>query len=76
VLRIFPEKRGDADVAVETVALAREDPDFFKPFARCLTPAGALQVDSRSRTLVIRDVRERAAWLRRFAEEIDRDTGR
>jgi hypothetical protein len=36
-----------------------------RTFARCLTPAGAL-----------RDVRERATWLRRFAEEIDRDTGR
>jgi type II secretory pathway component GspD/PulD (secretin) len=75
ILRVFPEAEGQAEVTVETVALAREDPEFFRPFTRCLTPAGALQIDSRSRTLIIRDVSGRAAWLRQLAEEIDRETG-
>jgi hypothetical protein len=72
MLRIFKQATGASEIAVETVALKQENPDFFKPFARWLTPAGGLHIEAQSRTLIIRDVRERATWFRQFAEEIDR----
>ncbi len=72
LLRIFKESKGASEISVETVALKLENPEFFKPFARWLTPAGALHIETQSRTLIIRDVRERATWFRQFAEEIDR----
>jgi len=64
----------DSEVVVETVALRHEDPEFFRPFARYLGPSGTLDVESRSKTLIIRDVRKRAVWLREQAEAIDRLT--
>ena len=73
LLRISRESKGGSEIAVETVTLRQEDPEFFKPFARCLTPAGALHIETQSRTLIIRDVRERATWFRQFAEDIDRE---
>jgi len=72
LLRIERESPKDSEVSVETVALSHESPEFFRPFARCLTRSGTLHVDTDSRTLVIRDLRKRAVWLKEQAEAIDR----
>ena len=69
-LREVPWKESGV-VVVETATLRNEDPEFFRPLSKCLTPAGSLHIEKRSRTLIIRDVRERAVWFREQVKAID-----
>lgn len=59
------------ELRVETLHLENEDPSFFAPFKRCLTPDGQLVIEPGSKTLILRDEESRVVWLRKLVERID-----
>lgn len=67
---VSPDQRGTEPV-VESLSLRNEDPEFFLPFEKSLTPAGSLRIEPGSRTLIVEDVPWRAQWLLELARMID-----
>jgi hypothetical protein len=71
VVQIVSSEQRVTDPLLETISLRREDPEFFRPFEKCLTAAGSLRIEPSSRTLIVRDVPWRAQWLVEVATMID-----
>jgi type II secretory pathway component HofQ len=69
LLKVFPPR--DEEAVVVNLELRFEDPRFFLPFAKCLTPAGTLRADELSRALVVRDIPERVRWFQELVELVD-----
>jgi len=73
VMQIMPESARPAEpIAVETVKLRREDPEFFEAWKKSVGPRGSVIVDHNARLLVIRAPRSDAAAMRNVAETIDK----
>jgi predicted Ser/Thr protein kinase len=73
VMQIMPESaRPPEPIAVETVKLRREDPEFFEAWKKSVGPRGSVIVDHNARLLVIRAPRSDAAAMRNVAETIDK----
>jgi hypothetical protein len=75
VVQIVSSEQRGAEPVLETISLRREDPEFFRPFEKCLTPAGSLRIEPSSRTLIVRDVPWRARWFVDLAAMIDERDG-
>jgi hypothetical protein len=71
LVHVTPAGRDVTDAMVETMTLTREDPGFFEPFSRYLTPRGALSFERTTRTLVIRDVGHRVRDIRAWVRAVD-----
>ena len=76
LVHVYPFQKALEDWAasplrIETITLAHEAPAFFEPFSRYLSPRGALSIEQRTRTVVVRDEIRRVAILTALIHQID-----